>query len=280
MKTYENVSYHREDSIARITLNRPDKLNAMDDAMLRDLEAAVLDAEHDIEAKVVVIRAAGTDFSVGADPAVTSEELPDPRAAASLQELMETERRRSRRWESIFNFPRPTIAQVQGRCLGPGFYLAMACDLVFAAEDAVFGDPAVRMGLLPSMPLIIWLVGAKKAREVVYLGRLVGALEAEQMGLINAAVPRERLEAEVNRYAQALNLCPADGLPFVKEAINAALEARGVGEAWRFTSEMGMLARARAPLVEPGQFDFFSVRDQEGPAAAVRKRDALLEDLL
>jgi enoyl-CoA hydratase/carnithine racemase len=275
MADYETIIYEKRDGICWITLNRPGKLNAMNDAMLEELDLAFATAEPDLEVKVVVVKGAGRAFSVGQDLSgiETSETLPaESRSHISTKRRLEAERRRSRRWEYIFNLAKPTIAQVQGYCLGYGCHLAMVCDMTIASEDALFGDPSARMGLLPDMPLWTWLVGLKKTKELLYSGRYMDAKEAEQLGLINMAVPEDKLEKEVTRLAKGISLMPGDGLAASKDAVNSAMEARGLGEAWRFTNNMQLIMQQR--VVAPGEFNFFEVRDKKGLKTAIEERDA------
>jgi enoyl-CoA hydratase/carnithine racemase len=241
------VRYGREGDLGVITLDRPDVGNAFNNMVVADLDDALMAAEQDTDARAIIVRATGPDFCLGADLASdqAGEVYDDPLVQRSFQERLELGRRRARRWEYLFNFQRPTIAAIQGRCIGPGLYLALACDLVVAAEDARFGEPAVRMGRLPAFPLLIYLVGYKKAKEYLYLGWDVGAQEAEQMGMINRAVPAADLEAETLRYARALALAPSDGMVFAKESLNSAMEARGLGAAWRFATDMSLVTTAR-----------------------------------
>jgi enoyl-CoA hydratase/carnithine racemase len=272
--SYKNIIYKKEDGVCWITLNCPEKLNAINDAMLEELDEAFAAAEPDLEVKVVVVKGAGRAFSVGQDLSAvgTSEVLPDPRRPLSTKRQLEAERRRNRRWEYIFNLAKPTIAQVHGYCLGAGCYLAMVCDMTIASEDAIFGDPLLRMGLLPHMPLWTWLIGIKKTKELLYSGRYMDAKEAEQFGLINKAVPIDKLEEEVVKLAKGISLLPGDGLATSKDAINSVVEARGLGEAWRFTNNMQLVMQRRT--VESGEFNFFEVRDREGLKAAIKERDA------
>lgn len=270
----KNIVYEKKDGIGYITLNRPEKLNAINDAMLEELDAAFAAAEPDLEVKVLVVRGAGRAFSVGQDLSGvgTSEVLPDPRKPISRKRQLEAERRRNRRWEYIFNLAKPTIAQVHGYCLGYGCHLAMVCDMTVASEDAVFGDPSIRMGLLSGMPLWIWLAGIKKTKELLYSGSYISAAEAEQFGLINKAVPKDRLDKEVFTLAKGISLLPGDGLANCKDGINSVMEARGLGEAWRFTNEMQLVMQQHSR--EPGEFDFFEIRDKKGLKAAIEERDA------
>lgn len=269
------VRYEPRHPLGFIVLSRPEAGNAVNAAMLRDLDAALAEAEQDIDAKVVVLRAEGPDFCVGADPTDPQplELLPDPALSVPLREAIEGERQRNRRLEFWFNFQRPTIAAVHGRCLGFGFHLAMGSNLVFASDDARLGDPSVAMDQLPQQPLVIWLVGPRVARELYLTGRDFAATEAERVGLINRVVPRDQLDAVVERYAHAIALCPADGLAFAKESLAAMMEARGVGAAYRLTAEMGVLAREVQGRVAPGEFDFRARLRDAGVDAAIAERD-------
>jgi enoyl-CoA hydratase len=220
----------------------------------------------------VVVQAEGPHFSAGEDltPGAHEELLHNPLEPLPAQRLLADERRRARRWEYIVNFPRPTIAAVQGACIGAGFYLAMCCDLVIAAEDAVFADPSVRLGMVPALPSLLWLTGNKKVREILFFGRDIPAWEAEDLGLTTATVPLDRLAAETDRYARAIAASPADGLAFAKEAIAAVGEARGWGPGFRYTVESQLAAAGQiAAAADQGEFNFFQVRDERGLPAAL-----------
>ena len=278
--TYANIAYELKDNIGFITLNRPNELNAINDALITEIDDVLVKIETELEPKVIVIKGAGESFSVGQDLSGIGTAMimpPDPGTPISTKKLMEAERRRARRWEYIFNYPKPTIAQVHGYCLGAGFYLAMVCDLVVAADDAIFGDPSLRMGLLSALPLWAWLIGTKKTKELVYLGKNINAKEAEEIGLLNMVVPKGKLEEEVNRYARVISICPGDGLPLMKESINGILEVRGMGEAWRFLSEMQLLAQQRT--LAPDEFNFHQISDKKGLKYAIEERDKLFKEL-
>ena len=268
------VIYEKSDGIGWITLNRPEERNAMNDALLDELDKAFAAAEPDLEVKVVVVKGAGLDFCVGQDLSGvnTFEVLSEPGEHLTIKKRMEAERRRNRRWEYIFNLAKPTIAQIHGHCLGTGCYLAMVCDITIAAEDALFGDPLLRMGLLPHMPLWTWLIGIKKAKELLYTGRYIDGIEAERLSLINRAVPRDELEDEVHRLAKGISLMPGDGLAPAKDAINSVMEARGLGAAWRFTNNMQLVMQQRT--MQRDEFNFFKARDKKGLKAAFDERDA------
>ncbi len=279
--SFKTILYEKADGIATLTLNRPEESNAINDAMLEELDTAFIDVEQDTDIRVLVIKGAGKDFSIGHDlnQSPGAESARDPNPATSARETMEAERAWNRRWEIFFNLARPTIAQVHGKCLGTGFYLAMLCDLVVASEDATFGDPSLAMGMMPTMPLLTYLIGLKKAKELTYFGRTVDGREAEKLFLINKAVPSAKLEDEVNHYAKALTIPPADGMVLAKETLNSIMEVRGLGAAWRHTTNMGVLARSQEADAAPGEFDFFAIKEKKGLQAALEERDRLFRDL-
>lgn len=280
MGDYKSIIYEIKDNIGWVTLNRPEKLNAINDEMLRELDDMFVLAEQDLDVKVLVIKGAGRAFSSGQDlsGAGTDEVLPpSPHSKLSSKAVLEAARRRSRRWEYIFNVCKPTIAQVHSHCLGAGMYLALSCDLTIASEDALFGDPSLRMGILPDFPLLSWLVGVKRASAMLLSGKPLTAKEAERCGLINKAVRNDQLDAEVRRLAKGLSLLHSDALAVAKDSLNAAMEARGVGAAWRFTSDMELLMQRRT--IQSGDFDFEKMRDKLGLKDAIQARDNPFKDL-
>jgi enoyl-CoA hydratase len=274
MPDYKSIIYEIKDNIGWVTLNRPDKLNAINDEMLRELDEMFVLAEQDLDVKVLVIKGAGRAFSSGQDlSGVDTEETlpPSPLNKLPSKAVLEAARRRCRRWEYIFNLAKPTIAQVHGHCLGAGMYLALSCDMTIASEDAVFGDPSIRMGILPIFPLLSWLVGVKRADAMLLSGKSVTAKEAERWGLINKAVNNDLLDTEVRRLAKGISLSHSDALAVAKESLHAAMEARGVGPAWRYTSDMELLMQRR--VVQPDEFDFEKTRNKIGLKKAVETRD-------
>ena len=274
MPDFKSIIYEIKDNIGWVTLNRPGKLNAINDEMLRELDDMFILAEQDLDVKVLVIKGAGRAFSSGQDlSGVNTDETlpPSPLNKLPSKEVLEAARRRCRRWEYIFNVCKPTIAQVHGHCLGAGMYLALSCDITIASEDAVFGDPSIRMGILPIFPLLSWLVGVKRADAMLLSGKSVTAKEAERWGLVNRTVRNEQLDAEVIRLAKGISLSHSDALAVAKESLHAAMEARGLGPAWRYTSDMELLMQRRT--VQPDEFDFEKTRSKSGLKKAIETRD-------
>jgi len=278
---YRTIIYEEANQIGTITLNRPQKLNAINDLMLDELDDLLRVKETDIEVKAIVIKGAGRCFSVGQDLSGegNAEVMPpDSQAHLATKDLIEAGTRWNRRLEYILNYLKPTIAQVHGYCLGLGLYIAMTCDITIASDDAVFGDPSLRMRLLTGIPLWTWLIGIKKTKELVYLGRYLDAKEAEQICLINKAVAADKLEEEVRKYAKALAIAPGDGMVVIKESLNAQMESRGVGSAWRFLTEMQTINWMQQRQIPTGEFNFWKTRKKKGLKAAIKERDAAVEE--
>ena len=242
--------------------------------MLLELDHMFGLAEQDLDVKVVVIKGAGKCFSAGQDlSGVNTNEVlpPSSKRKASSKASLEAARRRSRRLEYFFNICKPTIAQVHGHCLGTGLYLAMVCDITIASDDAIFGDPSLRMGILPEFPLLAWLMGVKHTSAMLLCGKQYTAQEAELHGMVNKTVPKSKLQAEVTNLAKGISLLHSDALAIAKDSINGTMEARGVGPAWKYTTDATLLMQQRTR--KPGEFNFEKVRDEAGLKAAIEARD-------
>ncbi|HSV32637.1 MAG TPA: enoyl-CoA hydratase-related protein [Pyrinomonadaceae bacterium] len=209
MDNSEIVLYLVQNGIVRITLNRPDKRNALNDAMIAALKGALRRADQDETVRAIIISGSGSDFCSGADLAAlrkisrasVAENLED---ASSLMEL----------FLLIRAVRHPVIAAVRGRALAGGCGLALACDIVLAASSARFGFPEVKIGFVPAMVTAILRrnVSEKKAFELITLGDEISAGEAEGLGFINRAYDEERLEAEVDNLARRFGALSASAI--------------------------------------------------------------------
>ena len=240
--TYETINYEVDDSAAVITLNRPEVLNAQNEAMKDELADAFRAADADPDVRVVVLRGAGRAFSSGHD----LKSFPrDPLAfgAPSADKWFEGDTEMVRRifHEAIFEkcmavhyTRKPTIAQVHGYCIAGGWLLASMCDLIIAADDARFRDPVVLMAA-GGLELLVepWDVGVRKAKELMWTGDYLEADEAYRLGLVNRVVPRDRLEEETMRIARRVALSPPATLQATKRSINRMLDGMG----WRKSHE-------------------------------------------
>jgi enoyl-CoA hydratase/carnithine racemase len=198
--TNEQVLVAREGGVLTATLNRPERRNALTWPMLDRLRAVVAEAKADPEVRVVVLTGAGARaFCAGAD-------LQDMAEGTSELAQHDARGRFARLFEDLWSLGKPTIAKVRGFCLAGGFGLALACDLVVASEDAVFGTPEVDVGLWPFMITVPLCrsMPPKKALELMLTGRRVGAAEADRLGFVTRVVPGDELDAATASLASAL----------------------------------------------------------------------------
>jgi enoyl-CoA hydratase/carnithine racemase len=251
----------------RLTLNRPAKLNAISRELREALTAAVEDAANDPETRVIVIAGAGRAFCAGYD---LSEE--QPADAWGWREILAEDVAATL---EIWRCPKPVIAQVHGYALAGGLELAMACDLVIAAEDAQVGEPEIRFGSAPVTLLMPYLVGQKKTRELLFTGDLVDGVEAARIGLVSRAVPADRLEAEVDALADRLARVAPDVMAPTKLMLNRAMEAAGFLVAIESGLDLQSFVNVSATSRE---FDAIVRRD--GLKAALAWRDARYEERL
>lgn len=242
--------YHKEleGGVARITINRPEKYNAMTTHTVDEMFRAFYDATHDPMIGVIVLAGAGDHFGTGGD---VEWERWGLRGAFYFRYPPNRLLRLS---------PKPVIAAVQGYCIGGANHLAYCCDFTIAAENAIFGQSGPRVSSPADgyfVPYLVRVVGAKKAREMWMLCRRYTAHEALQMGLVNAVVPLARLEEEVDRWCQELLSVSPGCLRILKEAFDREIDAM---------PEMGVISSQ----LYPDWFD--SPEGKEGGAAFSEKR--------
>lgn len=228
---YRTLRYEQLGTVARITANRPEVLNAQSRVMLVELDDAFRAAVADEATRAIIVAGAGAHFSAGHDLG-SSDELEDqkqhpigPGIAENLKRLSELYLETCLRWRDV---PKPTIAQVQGYCIMGGLMLASCCDLIVAADDALFADRAVRWGGAHvqyfSMP---WELGPRKAKEYLFTGDYIDAHTAERLGLVNRVVPRAELESATLELAQRIALQDAYALKLAKASVNETMDIQG-----------------------------------------------------
>ena len=220
-----HILYEVKDSIATLTLNRPEVANAQNAALLDELDAAWTRAAEDEDVKVILVRAEGRHFSAGHD---LKDRWPAPNEI-TLEWIYRAENRRyleyTLRWRNV---PKPSIAAVQGRCIAGGLMLCWPCDLIVAAEDALFSDPVVTMGIGGvEYHGHTWELGPRKAKEILFTGRPLTAEEAERVGMVNRVVPRAELDTASRELAEQIAQMPAFGLRQAKRAVNQTLDVQG-----------------------------------------------------
>lgn len=213
------VALATEGRVAVITLNRPKAMNALSGAFADELAGVFSDLADDGDVWAVVLRAAGEKaFCVGADL--------KERAAFALDDFHRNREQVRRVFWSVRNLPQPTIASVFGFALGGGFELALSCDLIVASDDAVFGLPETRVGLIPAgggTQLLTRRLGVARAKDMIFRGRRIDAAEAERLGLVAEVTSRERLEETTMAFAADICRSSPVAVRSAKAAIDAAL---------------------------------------------------------
>ena len=280
---YEHILYERDGGKVRITLNRPEKLNAMSQRLQRELNDALWEADGTAGVHVIIVRGAGRAFSAGYDisPQRSAADSHAPDAAA--------EDRRGRRefdddaWyleqaqrlrNTILDLHTPVIAQVHGYCLAGGTDLALLCDIIVAAEDAVLGFPPVRNQGSPVNHMWTYLVGPQWAKYFLLTGDQVSGEEAARIGLVWKAVPFDRLEAEVEALADKMCRIDPAVLSANKRIVGIAMELMGARTVQRMAVEMDSRAR-----LAPGVREFYRIVAEQGLKAALQWRDGDFADL-
>jgi enoyl-CoA hydratase len=213
----ECVIYDKQDGVAVIRLNRPKVLNAMNKRLWLDMQAALEDARTDEGIKVVVVTGEGRAFSTGADLKESkTRSIEDYRDyLVALQEVSRT----------IIRFEKPTIAAVNGFAIGSGYELALACDIRIAAEEAKIGSPEAKVTSSVTggaFRLVQNLIGPGKARELLFTGEYIDGVEAQRIGLVNRAVPAEKLMETVMAMAAKITANSAFSLKMIKKGLNMA----------------------------------------------------------
>jgi enoyl-CoA hydratase len=216
---YKYILLSIRDGIARITLNRPDKRNAMNSDVLREIDSAldaILSARRNKEtqARVVIFGGSGDHFTGGAD--IKEMRDLDPVKAYEFARLGQYIGKKFER------YPLPVIAVIQGYCVGGGVELTSACDMRIAAKDAIFGQPEINIGIVTgwgSSQRLPRIVGISKAKELMYTGRMINADEAHRIHLVDMVVPRNRLEATAVQIADEIKVKPAAAIAAAKETV-------------------------------------------------------------
>jgi enoyl-CoA hydratase len=266
MTAEQLILNERRGPAAWLTLNRPDKLNALSYELVRQLRAELTQVAEDEDVKVVVLTGAGRAFSAGYD----------------LSEEADSKVEGADRWRHIladdvgltlelWALPKPTIAAVHGWCLAGGCELAMACDLIVAAEDARFGEPEIRYGSGPVTLLMPFLLGQKKTNELLFTGDAIDAVEAERIGLVNRVVAGDALEDTVEELVRKIAPTPLPVLRLTKLALVRAYEAMGLRSAVLSNLDLSAILNAADT---PEQREFDQIVSEQGLKAALAWRDS------
>jgi len=237
--SFRTILYDSDGAVATVTMNRPDSANAQDSTLIDEIDAAFDLADADDDIRVVILAGAGKHFSAGHDlkALVGGGELDE---WVAMRETPEGKFHHEKtmyfdRCLRIHDFRKPTIAAVQGSCIAAGLMLAAMCDLIVAADDAVFSNPVLRLtGAGVELLVEPWELGIRKAKEFLLTGDTIDAQEAWRLGLVNRVVPRDELMARTKELADRVALVPAVTAQTVKDTINQTATLMGKRDALKY----------------------------------------------
>lgn len=224
--SYSEITYEQLGAVVRVCHNRPFKANAETELLLAELDQALLRAAADDSVRVLIVGGQGEHFSAGHDLADGTEKrggyTPEQHWLWEQQHYYGNAMR-------IRDFPKPTIAQVQGACIAAGFMVANSCDLMVASEDAFFSDPVVHSLGAAGVEALVhpWVLGLRKAKEFLFTGQRLSAAEGRDWGMINHVVPRAELEAFTLKLAQHIALAPPVAMRMIKRSLNRTADIQG-----------------------------------------------------
>ena len=258
------------DGVRRLTLNRPEKRNALSNPLRGALLDALVAADIDDGIRVTIVRGAGSCFSAGYDlgGGNAGHELPFPTTPGDGQ----WPRHVTDGWMGIWDLAKPVIAQVHGWCLAGGSELATGCDLVYVADDAQMGYPAVRFGV-PDMHFHAWFLGMRKAMEMMVTGDSITGIDAVKLGWANASAPLEDLEDTVLEVACRIAAMPSDVVQLNKRAVHRQMEYMGLRAGLRAGTDICALGVHTASMAE-----FLAEVAESGLTTALQQRDKHFND--
>ena len=271
--SYEFIKYDVADNgVARVLLNRPEKLNALNQPLQQELYDCLQNADDDLNVRVITLRGAGRAFCAGYDvtpPQTEEDKLAAAERRGSIRQDMHRLRKTARLMTSIFDLSKPVIAGIHGHVIAGGTDLALHCDIVIAAEDANIGFPPVRSMGTPPTHMWTYMVGPQRAKWFM----LTGGREAEDMGLVMQSVPAEELDAAVDDLAEKMAKIPWDMLSANKSIVNKALDLMGRNMMQVIAAETDAVSH-QSEIVR----EFNRISNEEGLRAALAWRDAPFND--
>jgi len=275
--TFETIDFSTADGVARIVLNRPERLNAINGRLIADLREAVIAANEESAVRVIVLSGAGRAFCAGYDlEAGTRAEDATQRAQGGNWDPVRDYQGMSRNvrvFMSLWESPKPVIAQIHGWCVGGGTDMALCADLIYVAEDAQIGYPPARVWGEPTTVMWVYRLGLEHAKRLMLTGESLSGAEAERLGLASRAVPAAELPSIVDEMARKLASIPANQLAMSKLLVNQAYENMGL----RATQLMGTVFDGIARHTPEG-VAWRDLAMKEGFREAVRRRDAPFGD--
>jgi enoyl-CoA hydratase len=264
---FATIRYETNGAVSLLTLDRPERVNAINQQMLEEIDKALDTAEADESIRALIVTGSGSAFSSGFD----------------LKEQMERRPRGVKDWRGIlrrdfdtvvrfWRFPKPTIAAVRGACLAGACELALCCDLTIASEDAFFGEPELKFGAGIVVMILPWIVGPKFAKEIILTGEdRISAARAREIGMVNRVVPAAELNSAAFALAQHIAAIDPGLVQQTKRAINRSYEAATMVEALDAALDIDLHIEGEG---SPDKIAFMEVARRDGLRAALAWRDA------
>lgn len=261
----ETIELVIQGPVATITLARPDKMNALSDQLLIELQHALDEIEQNVSVRAAIITGRGKAFCAGFDLSPREEPF------VTVRDWREHVKLGNDTWWKIWKSRVPFIAAVNGYALGGGCDLTMVCDYTLAADTALFGEPEIQFQSAPPYNITPWILGMKKAKEFLLLGDRVDAHEAERLGIANRIVPLNELNATAMQIALRIARLPPPAVELNKLGLNRSYELRGFTSTVEYGAEIfTQVLMSKSEEAE----EFFERMNREGLKAAFKWRDA------
>jgi enoyl-CoA hydratase len=281
LKSTGCVSFEIRDSVARITLNRPDKRNALSALTLKELNQALLEADDRKDANVILLSGAGKDFCAGydlsdsyggaADKATEYDPADYRTRAGTIDDDIWNLERQQELTAVMLDLHKPIVAKVQGNCLAGGTDLAFSCDIVLAADDAKIGFPAARANGTPPTNLWFYHCGPQWTKRMLFTGDTISGIDAARIGLVLEAYPADEIDFQADEMVRRIGSVDAEILATHKRVVNAQMELAGAKQSMRYAAELD----ARAHLSQgPRRSQFRKDMAEKSLKEALTNRDA------
>ena len=271
---YKAIIYEKANRIARITLNRPEKLNALSIELREELADAIIKSGADQDVSVIILKGAGRAFSSGYDLSYTRIDKGYGKSGTTTREDIDNMTSEIvEKWNIVWNSRKPIICQVHGYCLAGGTDLALNTDIIICAEDAQFGYPPVRAMGSPPSHMWTYLIGPQWAKYLLLTGNSIDGKTAERLGLVWKAAPVEKLEEEVNTLAETMAKIPYGLLAVNKTIVNRTLEMMGRSLVQQLACEADAIGH-----LDPMVREFTEIANRDGFTAALDWRDRKFGD--
>jgi len=271
MHEYQNIRVSVDGPVAQLELHRPERINALNKAMLLEINAALDALEIDAAVRVVVLSGAGRGFSSGFDLKEQMERRPE--GAAVWREILELDFSTTLRF---WDLPKPTIAAIHGPCMAGAFEMALACDLSVCSSDAVFGEPELKFGAGIVTLLLPWMVGPKAAKDIILTGDdRIDAARALALGIVSRVVPEGEHRAAALRIARQMAVIDPALVRDTKKALNRSYEVQGFQTALKAALDIDHAIESQG---SPDKRHFMDIARAQGLKAALAWREARFAD--